>query len=245
MRNKNIKKAIWLYAVVLFASAFILLLFTYYSQNKFDRNLNDYANKLSIEEKKKNSFQTDLFSATEDNKSLKKQIDMLKKEIENLNSNKKSIEDEQKNLKEKYEKSVQAYEYLLLAENQYLDGNVIECATILLKNCNKSLLDTNAAEKYNTLVNRTFFKASRELYIKGLESYKNKLFKEAINKFEQSVSFDKNSYLADDCYYFISYSYYNMGEINSARDTLQVLLKDYPDSTYKSDSLYLLKQLQG
>lgn len=245
MKNKKFKKAIWMYAVVLFTSAFILLLFTYYSQNKLDKNLNDYINKLSIEEKKKISFQTDLFSVTEDNKDLKNQIDSLKKELKDLKNNKDNSDIEQAKFKEIYHNSVKAYENLIYAENEYLKGNIIECAEILLNNCDHTFLDINALEKYNNLVNKTFFNASQKLYVKGLENYKNSQYKEAVDSFKESISFSKENYLTDDCYYFIAYSYFNMGNKELAKNNLEILIKDYPDSSYKIDSLNLLKQLLG
>ena len=46
MYNKKGKNTIWIYAVILFTCVFILLLLTGYSQVKFNRNLNEYRNKL-------------------------------------------------------------------------------------------------------------------------------------------------------------------------------------------------------
>ncbi len=243
MKNKKVKKAIWFYAVVLFTSAFILLLFTYFNQDQFDKNLNEYISKLSEEEKKKISIQTNLFSVTEENNNLKNEVNSLKKELEEIKNSKKVVDSEKTELNKDFLKLKEAYEHLINAENLYLKGNIVESAEILVKKCDKSVLGFNALESYNSLLEKTLFKASRELYIQGYEYYKNKQYDMAIDKFKQSLEFEKNSYLSDDCYYFISYSYYWLNDIENAKNNIQTLLDNYPDSSYKNDSLLLMQKL--
>ncbi len=233
-----------MYAVVLFTSAFILLLFTYYSQNQFDKNINDYINKLSEEEKKKISVQSNLYTVSEENKALKKQIEDLNKAVSSLKKDIKTNESETKVLDEKYSSTVKAYEKLINAEDEYLKGKIIESASILLNNCEKKYLNVNAAQKYDYLVNKTYFKASQQLYTQGFTAYKNKMYNDAILKLEQSLSFDRNNYFSDDCYYFISHSYIKMGNKELAKKNLEELLVNYPDSSYKKDSLNLIKKLE-
>jgi TolA-binding protein len=243
LKNKKVKKAIWFYAVVLFTSAFILLLFTYFNQDQFDKNLNEYISKLSEEEKKKISIQTNLFSVTEENNNLKNEVNSLKKELEEIKNSKKVVDSEKTELNKDFLKLKEAYEHLINAENLYLKGNIVESAEILVKKCDKSVLGFNALESYNSLLEKTLFKASRELYIQGYEYYKNKQYDMAIDKFKQSLEFEKNSYLSDDCYYFISYSYYWLNDIENAKNNIQTLLDNYPDSSYKNDSLLLMQKL--
>ena len=85
--NKNEKKQIWMYALILFAGAFIVLLLTAYSQVKFQNNISDYQNKLSTEEKAKINVVTDYNAAI-------KEINRLTAELESLRS--KLVESEQK-----------------------------------------------------------------------------------------------------------------------------------------------------
>lgn len=243
MNNKKVKKAIWFYAVVLFTSAFILLLFTYFNEDKFDKNLKEYINKLSAEEKKKISIQTNLFSVTEENNNLKNEVETLKKELEKIKDTNKTVKSEKTELNKDFLKFKESYEYLLNAEILYSKGNIIDSADILVKKCDKSVLGSNALQSYNLLIDKTLFKASRELYMQGFDYYRNKKYEMAIDKFKQSLEYDKTSYLADDCYYFISYSYYRLNDIDLAKSNLQMLLDNYPDSSYKKDSLLFMKKL--
>lgn len=245
LKNKKVKKAIWLYAVVLFTSAFILLVFTYFNQNEFDKSTSDFKNKIMEEERKRKSAQLDLDSLTKKINELEDEIDKHIKEKSKLEDSLKSSVAEANEQKDAHLSKVKAYEKLIEAENQYLKGNFIECATILLNSCDKKLYDTVASEKYDYLVSKSFLKASQQLYSKGLSDYKNKKYNDAINKFELSLSLDKTSYFSDDCYYYLAYSYINTGEDEKARNSMNELLINYPDSMFKNEALRIIKHLPG
>jgi len=66
--NNNDKKTVWVYAVILFTSAFIVLLITAYSQIKVNKNIDEVRNKLGSTEKEKSNFQMSLSSALAENK---------------------------------------------------------------------------------------------------------------------------------------------------------------------------------
>lgn len=56
MDNKKDKKTVWIYAVVLFTSAFIVLMITAYSQIKVNKNIDYVRDKLGNSEKEKKQF---------------------------------------------------------------------------------------------------------------------------------------------------------------------------------------------
>ena len=232
-----------MYAVVLFTSAFILLLFTYFIQGQSEKKRLEYIDKLSEEEKKNIIAQSNLNSVSKDVYNLNKKIENLENTILKLKDSKNAAEAEVKVKEDAHLDTVKSYEELIKAENQYLKGNLIDCATILLKNCDRNLYDAGASEKYDYLVNKTFYKASEQLYSQGLSYFKSKKYNEAIFNFELSLSLNKTSYFADDCYYFIAYSYINTGSNEMAKKKLNDLLINYPDSTYSNESLRIIKQL--
>jgi TolA-binding protein len=220
-----------------------LLLFTYFIQGQSVKKRNEDINKLSEEEKKRMIAQMNLNTVSKDVYNLNNRIETLEKAILKLKDSKKAAEEEVKVKEDVHLDTVKAYEELIKAENQYLKGNLVECATILLKSCDRKLYDASASEKYDYLVNKTFYKASQQLYFQGLSDYKSKKYNEAIFKFELSLNLNKESYFADDCYYYIAYSYINTGSNEMAKKNLNELLINYPNSTYSNESLRIIKQL--
>ncbi|MDP4179886.1 MAG: hypothetical protein Q8942_02205 [Bacillota bacterium] len=240
--NKNIKKTVWLYAVVLFTSAFIVLLLTYYSQMKTDKSINDYLNRISNEEKKKLLFQTGLNTATEENKGLKKNIENLNSIIKKEKEKENSIKDDLDNVQKNYLDTMNSYDQLLFADNSYNNGEIVKSAD-MLNECDINFLNSVGKEKYDYLSSIVFEKAASILYLDGYSLYKSKMYNDAINRFEKSLSFSKHNYISDDCYYFIAYSYINLGDISSGKSKLQDLINNYKDSSYYKDSVQLLKSL--
>jgi cell division protein FtsL len=60
--NGNGRKAVWMYAVILFSSAFIVLLLTAYSQIKLNKNITRYEGQIHDEKQQNINFKTDLYS---------------------------------------------------------------------------------------------------------------------------------------------------------------------------------------
>jgi len=242
--EKNEKKAIWVYAVVLFTSAFIVLLLTAYSQLKFNRNIDEYRNQLSSSEKEKVNYQTNLNTLRSENSKLSDELKKLKEEFSKANN---ELEENKKDIENLHNKtiSIQMYETLTKADMEYENGNITGCAELLLKNINIDFLDSNGKQKYAGLVNKSFKKAAYELYSDGYKCYQQEEYQTAIQKFELSYELAKYEYFSDDCIYFMAYSEYRQGNIDNAKKYIQELVKDYPESNYKNDALNLLKQITG
>jgi hypothetical protein len=65
--GKNGKGKVWVYAVVLFTSAFIVLILTAISQIRFNKNIDEYRDQISNKEIEKSKFQLNLNSVLEEN----------------------------------------------------------------------------------------------------------------------------------------------------------------------------------
>ena len=52
-------------------------------------------------------------------------------------------------------------------------------------------------------------------------------------------------YYADDCYYFIAYSEYNIGNYDKAKEALNTIINNYPDSSYYKDAKDLLRIIEN
>jgi tetratricopeptide (TPR) repeat protein len=241
--NKNIRKTVWLYAVILFTSAFVVLLLTYYSQLRTDKSISDYLDRLSKEEKKSLLYQTNLNSALEEKNNLNKEVENLKKQLNTEKNKYQSYKDDMDKIKKNYLDTMNSYDQLLYAENEYNKGNYVKSADILLNNCDNNFLNSIGKEIYNRLTQDAFDKAAKSLYIEGYKFYKDKLYAEAIQKFSQSLNFSKHNYLSDDCYYLRAYSFLKLGDNIKARKDFEELLNNYKDSGYIKDIERLLKAL--
>ncbi len=240
MDNKKDKKTVWIYAVVLFTSAFIVLTITAYSQIKVNKNIDDVRNKLGNTEKEKSNFQMNLSSALVENKKLYEKIENLEKEIDELRKEGSNLKLELDEVKDSNNLKVNNYEKLMLANIKYYNKDVKNCALIIFNEIDKKLLDNSALALYNSLSEFCFIKASLEFYNEGYSFYRAGHYEKAIESFNNSLMFTKSEYFSDDCYYFIAYSYYNMGNKLQSKEAMNNLLTNYHDSTYKNDAIQFL-----
>lgn len=243
-KNKN-SKTLWVYAVVLFACAAIVLLWTGYSQIKINNYLQEYEEKLHDKENESSMFQYNLSSALAENEKLKKQINELKEKLEAVEKENELLKKEISDSENKKEKEKNLYENIMEAYIEYAKGNIKECALKLLEIDSKSIMDNNLLEKYNDLVEKTYKKASELFYFEGYENYKNKKYSEAVKSLNLSLKLYDEDYYADDCYYFIAYSEYNIGNYDKAKEALNTIINNYPDSSYYKDAKDLLRIIEN
>ncbi|MCR4436518.1 MAG: hypothetical protein QHH06_11390 [Clostridiales bacterium] len=240
------KQSVWIYAAILFTSAFIVIILAAYSQVKLNKNFNGYKGmEFSKQEENKNDFQLSLNAAQSENINLKKELDTLNNELEKAKNENDALNKKNAQLENDRKKSVESYEAVLSAEREFNSGNIVESAVILNKECEKSFLGREALAKYNALVEKTYNKAALILYRTGYEDYKKALYDAAIEKFIQSLALEPNDYFSDDCWFFKAYSEYKKGDKESAVISLNSLFQNYPDSNYAGEASVLLKKLQG
>ncbi|QNU66991.1 tetratricopeptide repeat protein [Ruminiclostridium herbifermentans] len=231
--SKNDKKQIWIYALVLFTGAFIVLLLTAYSQVKFQNNISEYQSKLSTEEKAKINVVTDYNAAV-------KEIDRLTAEIESIRN--KLIQSEQNLALEeqkvleaevKYNNTIVCNDLLLAAYEFYNKGDYVNCAIKLKYDINTALLSIKSKEIYDFLVSKSFNKAAKMLYSDGYKSYKNRKYSDAIESFNRAIEFgQKDEYFMDDAYFYLANSYYKELKYNEAKKIINLFISNYPNSTF-------------
>lgn len=242
--NKNNKTNIWIYAVVLFTSAFIVLMLTALSQIKFNKYINDYKYQIFTKEDEKNRFKSNLNLALEENVRLKAEVEFLKDEISDLNKKLKETEDEQDKLKEDYNNIINTYKVLLTAQKEYEKGNYIGCAEMLAGDIKPDMLDDQSRERYQFLVDNTYKKAAYEFYKQGYKYFKQKIYPDAEMMFSKSLIFADNEYFSDDSCYFLAIIAYKNGDKESARSHIGKLLSKYPKSNYVDEAKELFNLLE-
>lgn len=242
MYKKKGKNTIWIYATILFACVFILLLLTGYSQTKFNKNLDEYRNKLVSTEEEKNISSHNLKTALEENKMLYEKIEELNDVLEKKSADYRDIEEKLKNkdVEDEMSQFINNYELLLEAEEYYNNGKITKSAVIILEQVDKNKLNLNGLKKYNELNERINEEAAWEFYQEGYNSYINKKYKDAKYSLYYSLKITEEEYFSDDCYYYIAYSDYRIGEYQLAEQSLKKLVEKYPSSNYIKEAERLL-----
>lgn len=239
----NSKTKIWIYAVILFTSAFIVLLITAYSQIKFNKNIDEYKRQIFNNENEKSKYLINLNSALDENIRLKEEIESLKKDYELLKDRLNSQEHEISRLKDDFAVKTSTYEALLQAMTDYRKGNMAACAEKLVHSINPALLNGEALEEYNFLLADTPKKAARQLFNEGYNYFKKKNYSQARENFVKSIEFADGEYFSDDCYYYLAYTEYLLGENDRAIECLNTLLERYPSTNCKKYAEDLKKRI--
>jgi len=243
MDKQNGKAKIWMYAVVLFTSAFIVLLLTAYSQIKFNKNINEYRNQIYSKENEKNNFQINLNTALEDNMKLNNDFKLLEAELSKISAKLEEYKQENSDLQTKSKNALDTYENLLLAEKKYNERDYSGSAEILKQKTDSTFLSGNGLDKYLYLTGKAYSKAALKLYSEGCRYYKGKMYPEAIDSFNKSLEYASDEYYSDDCYYFLAYSEYMQSNMEEARTYVNMLLEKYPDTNYEDNARGLLKMI--
>jgi len=244
-KDKNGKAKVWVYAVILFTSAFIVLLITAYSQIKFTRNIDNLETQISTKENEKNMFQLNLNSALKENEKL---LNENKKLEEQLKKEKEVVEEQERKIleiKNSENEIINSYEKLISAQNEYENENFVNCAFILLYDVKPEHLKDDGLKKYNELIEKSLYKAAHNLYKEGLNLYKDKQYDEAIEKFKKSLELSENEYFSDDCLYLIAYARYYQGNKQEALSYYRDLLNKYPGSSYAKNSEMIIKKFEN
>ena len=233
--SKNEKKQIWMYAVILFAGAFIVLLLTAYSQVKFQNNISEYQNKLSSEEKAKINVVTDYNAAVKEIKRLTDEIDSLRNKLVESEKNLNTEENRALTIGSKYSDTIISNDSLLTAYEYYNKKDYVNCAVKLKDDINVELLSTKSKEIYDNLVSKSYKKASQILYAEGFKAYKSKKYIEATQNLSRVIDFaQKDEYFVDDAYFYLAKCYYKTSKYEDAKMLISSFINSYPDSTFVS-----------
>lgn len=242
--NENKKSKIWVYAVVLFTSAFIVLLFTAYSQIKLNNNLSEYKSQVSSKENEVNKYQQNFSSAQEMNLKLNNEIKRLEEEISTV----RALLTELANEKEKNEaiskRKKDAIDELLTLTELYLNGNAVECAG-RLKSMDTADLEAKQLDTYNTLSAKAYAEAGNLLYNEGYALYNKGEYDEAREKLLLSHQYAPAQVFSDKCLYYLAYSEVKTGKNNLAVEHMNLLINHFPSSKYvKSAKQFINKYKQ-
>lgn len=236
--NKNAKTKIWIYAVVLFSSAFIVLLITGYSQIKLNKNLNSYRDKISNTENERNKYQLNFSSAQETNNKLKEENEKLKSGNNALKTKVDGLEKEKTQIIDGNEKALQEYDKLCTAQANYLNENYVMSGGILIKQINYNLLDTKARELYSQLLDKVRPKAEKILYNDGYQLYEKKDYVSAAEKLKLALDIAPAGAYTDGVLYFLALSKDRTGDLRSAAGYMQLIIQSYPESKYYKKAKY-------
>jgi outer membrane protein assembly factor BamD (BamD/ComL family) len=132
----------------------------------------------------------------------------------------------------------------LTAFEYYSKKDYVNCAIILKYDINPQILSIKAAQSYKELVQNTYGKASKSLYLDGYRSYKKGNFNEAIINFNRSIDIsNKNEYYIDDAYFYLANSYYKTSNFEEAKKIINSFISVNSDSSFVNDMEALLKKM--
>jgi len=227
----NKKSNIWIYAVILFTSAFLILLFTAYSQIKLNKSLDNYKNQIRSKETEKNEYLQNFTSAQEMNLKLNEEISSLKEEIEKLNDEISLLKNELENKEIMQNKKDNVMEIILKATAEYVNGNVVGCASIL-REIDEFELSGVALESFNQLKIKSYSEAGKVLFNEGYSLFNKGKYEEASEKLLLSSEYAPSETFSDKCIYYLAYSELKKGNETTAVGYMEKLISGYPSSKY-------------
>ena len=240
-KKENEKNTIWLYAIILFSSAFVILALTAYSQIKFNRNIDDYRGQMEEQQQQKMDAQVNLNSALEENRIIREEITKLRTETtalkeENASLSKKVMEGQM---------SIYYHTVLIAAVKEYAQGNKEEAARLLLmESFDSQNLSDEAKKQYDEILAGLSVGEAEKLYFQGYKAYTYGDYSTAANQLLLSARISDNEYFSDDCYYLAYYCMLKLGQTAQAEQVLQNLEEQFPSSPLTAE-IRARRQQQG
>lgn len=228
---KNQSKFFWIYCIVLFTSAFVLISLSAISQSRLSKDVETYRQKLDQQEGLYKGAQKSLITLNKENQELSEKVTELEEQMTQLQEETNKNKDEITRLQEENNSIRTSVDHLLRAEEFYKKGNYIESAKHLIY-VNYELLSEGTKKIYDIFGHKVLNQAALKTYNQGYQYYKNKNYNEAIKQLNLSLQFRKDIYFSDDAMYFLAMSYFEKGDIEEAKKTLLQIQEQYPDSTY-------------
>ena len=225
-KEKSRRKFLWIYAVVLFASAFAVLLLTAFSQIKLNSNIKDYKTKLSEHESKIKYFDLSLTSAEKERNSLLSKIEALEKENSNLKSVTANGGKIDFNARIK-----QSNDYLIKADSLYRSGKKVQAAQTL-KEISEEDLGEQAKVRYNYLKLQVYQEATKYFYKQAKEQMAINNYIKSKEYFENSLTFDDAKYYEENSLYYLAVLNSKLKDEKAVDSAIQKLIEIYPNSAY-------------
>lgn len=228
---ENKKSNVWLYAVILFTSAFIVLVFAGLSQIKMNKNLSEYKNQFYTTENEKNKYQQNFSSAQEMNQKLNEKINVLENEAQILKNVISSLKYDQSIRAEAAEKKNKAEENFHSVLTAYLNGDVVEAAGFLAS-VDTSALSGKDLEAFNALDIKVRSEAGKILYDEGYSLYRKGKYSDAAVKLSLSFGYAQKSSFSDRCLFYLAWAEKKSGNESAAVVHMKQLVQEYPKSRY-------------
>jgi TolA-binding protein len=238
--NKK-KSSVWLYAVILFFSAFIVLVFAGYSQIRLNKSLENYKNQVFNTESERQMYQKHFASAQEMNEELNKEIENLKNDLENLRKYSSDLEDSIENLTVDKSKRETEAGKLSEAMTLFLEEKYTECVKNI-KSIDTTYLSSESLKTLNILKSKAEVNAGKQLFDKGYELYLDGNYSEALSAFELSYIYAPDEEFSDKCLYYSSNAELKAGDRKKAVDKMQMLVDKYPKSKFLSKAKSFIKK---
>lgn len=229
--KENKRASVWVYAVVLFTSAFIILLFAAISQIRINNDLDEYKSKVDSKETENNLVHENFLSAQEMNKRLNEKIDELDKNNQALKNENENLNSEIKNLDAKVIKRDESFETLIQALSAYQKGDEVGCAA-LIKKIDTAAINEEQVQIYNEIALEVYSEAGKKLFNEGYYLYKEAQYKEAIKNLLLSYEYAPRDVFSDKCLYYLAYSQMRADMTDEAVKHMNILIRDYPSSKY-------------
>lgn len=222
--KKNKKNKVFMYAIVLFTCAFIVLLLTAYSQVKINRNME--SSELEI-----NKYQLSYTKALERIDELNLENDRLNEEIVKEKENFEAFKETAKKQDEEYSKQVEQYNLLIAAHMEFQKNEISKSAEILNRVDNR-LLSKDGQELYNEISPEVFEKGGRILFNEGLDLYLSGSYQDSLNKLNISREYSTVSNYSARCLYYIAHAHNKLGDMKAAIENMNKVIVEYPNSNY-------------
>lgn len=243
MEEYKKKSSVWLYAVILFFSAFIVLVFAGYSQIRLNKSLENYKNQVFNTESEREMYQKHFASAQEMNEELNLEIDSLKNEISSLKQDIGELEDSKADLESEYKKREAEADKLSEATELFLEGKPAECIDMILT-IDTSYINERSLKIMKTLKLKAGVQAGKLLYDEGYELYQKRKYTEAASAFDLSYKYAPEEEFSDKCLYYSSYSELKAGDRMKAVDKMRLLVDKFPESKFLSKAKSFIKLYQ-
>ena len=229
-KKKISSKNIWMYAVLLFTSAFVILVLTAYSQIKYNKERNNIQTTLQSEVAAKDTYKINLNQALEENKAIVAELEQYKQDNQAISDENASLKVENQKLRSDNAKIAKMYDRYAAADAYFINGDWTNSARMLFIDFDSSVLDKTAADRAAYIMTTVGAKVAENSYISGYSNYVANNYTDALSFFELSLAITKTAYYSDDCYYLEAHCYISMGDGTKAADLLKKLIDGYPDS---------------
>jgi tetratricopeptide (TPR) repeat protein len=232
--KKNKQKKVFMYAVVLFTCALIVLLVTAYSQYKLNKNIESSELEIS-------KYQLSYAKALERIDELSEENDRLNDENKEQKENYEELKETAKIQNEEYNKQIEQYELMIEAYREFQKGDEKKSAEILYQVDNK-LLNNEGNDFYNEISPTIFEKVGRILFNEGLDLYLKGKYQDSLDILNISRKYSKDADYSARCLYYIAHAQNKLNDKTAAIENMKKVIEEYPDSKYQAYAQSFLRE---